>query len=80
MTNTDKDRLVQIVAGLLASGHFTKHENPEDNESPFVVRCDFGKDWKENGERERRPHEAVVEALEILECLDNQTSEEINGG
>ena len=44
---TTLDHKIQIIAGLLASGHFTV-ESHEDNDDD-VKLTDYGKEWDENG-------------------------------
>jgi len=36
-----------ILAGLLASGHFTRPPD-DDSDEPKLIRVDYGKEWKED--------------------------------
>ena len=63
--NTDP-RVIPIVSGLLASGHYT--ENATDHSG--LIEWDEGEDWQQDGSK-RRLHSVVVsEAVELLEEID----------
>jgi hypothetical protein len=63
------DRLVILVAGLSASGHYTekdKHEFWEDQ----IKRTDLGEEWKEDGEACRYCPTAIEDAMSLLRVIN----------
>ena len=62
--NTEKKRLiVQLVAGLLASGHYTYPEDEDD--APGLKSYDIGASWQEDG----YPRRHLIHALDDAEML-----------
>jgi hypothetical protein len=59
-----KRLLVQLVSGLLASGHYTDI-HPEDGE-PKIKSLDEGASWKEDGFPRRRPFFVLDDAESLL--------------
>ena len=62
----------QIMAGLLASGHYT--EMVEEEDTPRPHRLDVGKEWKEVGSRQRFICHAVEDAVSLLKDLEDEVS------
>ena len=70
LTPADEPAIVAIVAGLLASGHFTIAPGTTAPDSdPAVYRTDFGKDFHENNLPVRFGSLEVEEAMNILQEL-----------
>lgn len=68
LTPADEPLLTQLVAGLLASGHYTGID-PDDGE-PYFRAFDFGKDWrKEDGLPQRYSCKAVEDSWYILQQI-----------
>ena len=66
---TEKKRLlVQLVSGLLASGHYTDI-HPEDGE-PKIKSLDVGASWKEDGFPRRRPFHVLDDAESLLNDIE----------
>lgn len=63
-----------IMAGLLASGHYTSlkhHPGAEDQAAePSVRRFDYGQDWKKDGVPRRVFVHAVEDAVSLLKDLE----------
>jgi hypothetical protein len=66
---TEKKRLlVQLVAGLLASGHYTDPD--EGCDTPVLKRYDIGEDWKEDGYPRRHPFHVLDDAESLLNDIE----------
>jgi hypothetical protein len=67
-----KEYLVQLTCALIASGHYTNCLRADDNDWPWVISEDNGKDWKEGNFRSRRTACAVDAAWDILDEIDRE--------
>jgi hypothetical protein len=72
--NADIIPLSNIVAGLLASGHFTN--NVEYPDEDFLKRYDFGDSWSEDHKGSsliyrRHVPEVLLEAVELYRAVKN---------
>jgi hypothetical protein len=63
-----KHLLVQLVSGLLASGHYTDI-HPEDDE-PKIKSLDVGESWEEDGYPRRRPFFVLDDAESLLRDIE----------
>jgi hypothetical protein len=70
--NEEKLKLVvQLVSGLLASGHYTDFvEHSDGDKEPYILKTDNGKDWKTSGFNQRRSAIVVDAAFELLHEID----------
>ncbi len=65
-----KQLLVQLVAGLVASGHYTvPYDQFNDGPSVILYEVDW-EDWKEAGYPCRRPYHVVYDAQALLKQID----------
>ena len=71
-----KRLLVQLVAGLLASGHYTNHD--EGFDTPSLRRYDVGEDWKEAGCPKRRHAHVFDDAESLLSDIEFYAKKEAN--
>ena len=63
------DRLVILVAGLTASGHYTIKDKDEWWEDQ-IKRADLGEEWKEDGEACRYCPTAIEDAMSLLRVIN----------
>lgn len=65
-----QEQLTAIVAGLAASGHYTKmvtvFDGKKDIEEPRILS------WKDEGAKPVRHYHIVDDALNILEALEKE--------
>ena len=64
----DRQGIIRIMQGLLASGHYTEPETEYSN--PKILKTDRGKEFKEDGYKTRRVPLVVIDAVWILGALD----------
>ena len=69
-----KQLLVQLVAGLLASGHYTDPD--EGCDTPVLKRYDIGEDWKEAGYPRRHLFHVLDDAESLLNDIEFIAKEE----
>jgi hypothetical protein len=63
-----KQLLGQLVAGLLASGHYT---NPDQGfDTPSLRKYDAGESWKEDGYPSRRHAHVIDDAESLLKAIE----------
>ena len=66
-----KQLLVQLVAGLLASGHYTAPKDIFDEDCPNVIHFEVDwEDWKEAGYPCMHPYHVVCDAEELLKQIE----------
>ncbi len=71
----NKDHLVAIISGLLASGHFTVSADNSPSGLPMVASQDHGKNWQEYHYTRHEPL-VVEQALVLLDRLDKAIAAE----
>jgi hypothetical protein len=59
--------MVQLVAGLIASGHYTIPA--KGNCGPEVMELSHGDDWKECGQASHWQAHAVIDASDLLDQI-----------
>ncbi len=67
----------QIMAGLLASGHYTCSKGQDDKDGPRVRSTDFGERWREAGLPQRRYYCVVSDAAELLAQMEAELAGEL---
>ena len=64
--------LTQLVAGLLASGNYTR----DSDNTPELIYSDNGPDWKRNGHARRYEQpEALVDAVRLLSDIQYEVGD-----
>ena len=77
------ENLTRLVAGLLASGHYTS-KGPwtgiEDSDDPKLLDYDLGKDWAQDGYSRRFQRHVMDDATsllhDIIEAADQRAENE----
>lgn len=59
-----------IMAGLLASGHYTAFADPDGTNEPRVLWWDAGPDWKADGYESRLVSHVVDDTMALLRALE----------
>lgn len=69
-----------ILAGLLASGHYTRTDNDDGTGEPYVFTTNLGKTWKESGLPLPHQSNAVADAIamadELMKYVEFEHSDE----
>ena len=75
----DLPLLVQLTAGLLASGHYS-YNTTVDGEAtdPGIWMDDFGKGWKEDGFSSRHSYRVCEDAVSVLRQLKREIAEDLD--
>lgn len=81
----DSERLknaVRIMAGLLASGHYTEQTQDDRDEpdgTPKLKAWDSGKEWREDGNERRYVRHVIDDAKSLLEDMERRLAESPTG-
>lgn len=69
---------VRILAGLLASGHYTYESEGDADDpggTPKLKTWDGGKEWREDGHERRYVRHAIDDAESLLEDMERRLAE-----
>lgn len=71
-TKKDAPEVIQILSGLLASGHYTIPGDGTDPDVPCVWHRDLGKNWEQDGWPSRYYSAAIEDAIMLWRELNEE--------